>query len=56
MFQHSALSRRFIAAMSDYNTIQTEYKQMCKDRIKRQLEISKLIIYDDHVDIFKVLQ
>ena len=27
--------------MSDYNATQTEYREKCKARIKRQLEISK---------------
>ncbi|GFU32038.1 syntaxin-1B [Nephila pilipes] len=39
--QHLALSRRFVDVMSVYNNIQVEYRQRCKDRIKRQLEISK---------------
>lgn len=38
--QHSALSRRFVDVMSVYNNIQVEYRQRCKDRIKRQLDIT----------------
>ncbi|KAF8766688.1 Syntaxin like protein [Argiope bruennichi] len=38
--QQSALSRRFVDIMSAYNTIQVEYRERCKDRIKRQLEIT----------------
>ncbi|GIX77746.1 syntaxin-1A [Caerostris extrusa] len=38
--QHAALSRRFVDVMSVYNNIQVEYRQRCKDRIKRHLEIT----------------
>ncbi|CAL1284331.1 unnamed protein product [Larinioides sclopetarius] len=38
--QQSALSRRFVDIMSAYNNIQVEYRERCKDRIKRQLEIT----------------
>ncbi|XP_035218177.1 syntaxin-1A-like isoform X2 [Stegodyphus dumicola] len=38
--QHSTLSRRFVDAMTEYSHIQTEYRERCKDRIKRQLEIT----------------
>lgn len=38
--QHSALSRRFVDVMSDYNACQVDYREKCKGRIKRQLEIT----------------
>lgn len=38
--QHSALLRNFIEVMNQYQLAQTEYRDRCKARIKRQLEIS----------------
>lgn len=38
--QHSTLARRFVEVMSDYNTTQSDYREKCKARIKRQLEIT----------------
>ncbi|EDO37354.1 predicted protein [Nematostella vectensis] len=38
--QHATLSRKFIEVMSEYNTTQTEYRELCKARICRQLEIT----------------
>ncbi|XP_009582408.1 PREDICTED: syntaxin-1A-like, partial [Fulmarus glacialis] len=37
--QHSTLSRKFVEVMSEYNTTQTDYRERCKGRIQRQLEI-----------------
>ncbi|XP_054712083.1 syntaxin-like [Uloborus diversus] len=48
--QHSTLSRRFVDVMSDYNNIQTEYRQRCKDRIKRQLEITGNVRTDAEIE------
>lgn len=48
--QHSALTRRFVSAMTDYNTIQTDYRQRCKDRIKRQLEITGNVKTDTEIE------
>ena len=31
--------------MSDYNTTQSDYREKCKARIQRQLEISELMWY-----------
>ena len=42
--QHSTLSRKFIEVMNDYNNAQIDYRERCKARIQRQLEISKAII------------
>ena len=39
--QHSTLSRKFVEVMTEYNRTQTEYRDRCKARIQRQLEISK---------------
>lgn len=38
--QHAALSRGFVDVMSEYNTIQVGYREKCKERIQRQLEIT----------------
>lgn len=42
--QHSTLSRKFVEVMTEYNATQSKYRDRCKDRIQRQLEIS---MYDD---------
>lgn len=39
--QHSTLSRKFVEVMSEYNTTQSDYRERCKGRIQRQLEISE---------------
>lgn len=39
--QHSMLSQKFVEVMTDYNKTQTDYRERCKARIQRQLEISK---------------
>ncbi|XP_035792026.1 syntaxin-1A-like isoform X9 [Anopheles albimanus] len=38
--QHSALSRKFVEVMTEYNRTQTDYRERCKGRIQRQLEIT----------------
>ncbi|XP_053205819.1 syntaxin-1A-like isoform X1 [Panonychus citri] len=38
--QHSMLSQKFVAVMTDYNKTQTDYRERCKARIQRQLEIT----------------
>uniref|UniRef100_UPI00358E649A syntaxin-1A-like n=1 Tax=Myxine glutinosa TaxID=7769 RepID=UPI00358E649A len=38
--QHSTLSRKFVEVMSKYNTTQSNYRERCKNRIQRQLEIT----------------
>ncbi|OWA51647.1 Syntaxin [Hypsibius exemplaris] len=38
--QHATLSRKFVEVMTDYNKTQTDYRERCKGRIKRQLEIT----------------
>jgi len=37
--QHSTLSRKFVEVMTEYNRTQTDYRERCKSRIQRQLEI-----------------
>merc|ERR1711988_1281543 len=38
--QHSSLSRKFVEGMTEYNRTQTDYRERCKARIQRQLEIT----------------
>ena len=40
MSQHATLSRKFVEVMNDYNACQIDYRERCKGRIQRQLEIS----------------
>ncbi|XP_055051874.2 syntaxin-1A isoform X2 [Misgurnus anguillicaudatus] len=37
--QHSILSCKFVEVMSDYNAIQSDYRERCKGHIQRHLEI-----------------
>uniref|UniRef100_A0A8B9VMW1 Syntaxin 1A n=1 Tax=Anas zonorhyncha TaxID=75864 RepID=A0A8B9VMW1_9AVES len=43
--QHSTLSRKFVEVMSEYNATQTDYRERCKGRIQRQLEINLTIAF-----------
>ncbi|RLU25843.1 hypothetical protein DMN91_002004 [Ooceraea biroi] len=38
--QQSTLSRKFVEVMTEYNRTQTDYRERCKGRIQRQLEIT----------------
>ncbi|XP_057207535.1 syntaxin-1A isoform X2 [Triplophysa rosa] len=38
--QHSILSRKFVEVMCEYNATQSDYRERCKGRIQRQLEIT----------------
>jgi len=38
--QLSTLSRKFVEVMTEYNRTQTDYRERCKSRIQRQLEIT----------------
>ncbi|XP_046395953.1 syntaxin-1A isoform X1 [Ischnura elegans] len=38
--QHSTLSRKFVEVMTEYNRTQTDYRERCKGRIQRHLEIT----------------
>lgn len=37
--QHSMLLQKFVHTMTDYNQTQVDYRERCKSRIQRQLEI-----------------
>ena len=39
--QYDSLSRIFVDVMFEYNNIQIEHRERCKERFKRQLELSK---------------
>lgn len=39
--QHSSVLRDFVEVMNDYQKAQIDYRDRCKGRIKRQLEISQ---------------
>ncbi len=41
LFQHATLSRKFIDVMNSYRNAEIEYRERCKARIQRQLEISE---------------
>lgn len=41
--QHATLSRKFVEVMTDYNKTQTDYRERCKGRIQRQLDIGNKI-------------
>ncbi|XP_053213980.1 syntaxin-like isoform X2 [Panonychus citri] len=38
--QHSMLLQKFVQTMTDYNQTQVDYRERCKARIQRQLEIA----------------
>ena len=38
--QHSMLLQKFVATMTEYNQTQVDYRERCKARIQRQLEIA----------------
>jgi len=40
MTQHSMLEHKVVEVMTEYNRIQNDYKDKCKNRIQRQLEIT----------------
>ncbi|XP_071480010.1 syntaxin-like isoform X1 [Diadema antillarum] len=48
--QHSTLSRKFVEVMTDYNSTQTDYRERCKGRIQRQLEITGKSTTDDELE------
>ncbi|GAV01157.1 hypothetical protein RvY_11909 [Ramazzottius varieornatus] len=48
--QQATLSRKFTTIMSEYNKIQTDYREKCKSKIKRQLDIAGRPTTDDQVD------
>ncbi|XP_076369436.1 syntaxin-1A-like isoform X2 [Tachypleus tridentatus] len=48
--QHTTLSRKFVEIMTHYNKTQTDYRERCKDRIQRQLEITGRTTTDDELE------
>ncbi|KAI4458927.1 syntaxin [Holotrichia oblita] len=48
--QNSMLSRKFIDVMTEYNLTQTDFRERCKARIKRQLEITGRQTTDDELE------
>ncbi|XP_033111536.1 syntaxin-like isoform X1 [Anneissia japonica] len=48
--QHTTLSRKFVEVMTDYNSTQTDYRERCKGRIQRQLEITGKQTTDDELE------
>ncbi|XP_077509963.1 syntaxin-like isoform X1 [Amblyomma americanum] len=48
--QHSTLSRKFVEVMTEYNKIQNDYRERCKDRIRRQLEITGKMTTDEEIE------
>ncbi|XP_076332532.1 syntaxin-like isoform X1 [Tachypleus tridentatus] len=48
--QHSMLSQKFVEVISEYNKIQVDYRERCKARIQRQLEITGKITTSDELE------
>merc|ERR1711994_105848 len=48
--QHTTTSRRFVEVMTEYNKVQTEYREASKEKIKRQLEISGKTATDEELE------
>ncbi|VDK86137.1 unnamed protein product [Litomosoides sigmodontis] len=48
--QHSTLSRKFVEVMTDYNKTQTDYRERCKGRIQRQLDIAGKQVGDEDLE------
>jgi len=48
--QHSTLSRLFIEVMNEYNNAQIDYRERCKARIQRQLEITGKKTDEDEIE------
>lgn len=48
--QHSTLSRKFVEVMTEYNRTQTDYRERCKGRIQRQLEITGRTTTNDELE------
>ncbi|TPP64299.1 Syntaxin [Fasciola gigantica] len=40
IMQHASVTRQFVAVMNTYNDIQVEYREKCKDRIRRKLNVA----------------
>ncbi|XP_022251912.1 syntaxin-like isoform X1 [Limulus polyphemus] len=48
--QHSMLSQKFVEVMTDYNKTQTDYRERCKARIQRQLEITGKVTTNEELE------
>lgn len=48
--QHATLSRKFVEVMTDYNKTQTDYRERCKGRIQRQLDIAGKQVGDEDLE------
>jgi len=48
--QYSTISRKFIEVMNDYNKAQIDYRDGCKARIKRQMEITGRATTNDELE------
>jgi len=48
--QHAMLSRKFISTMTSYNIVQQDHRRKCKERIRRQLEITGTQMDDEQVE------
>ncbi|KAI1731594.1 syntaxin domain-containing protein [Ditylenchus destructor] len=48
--QQATLSRKFVEVMTDYNKTQTDYRERCKGRIQRQLDIAGKQVGDDDLE------
>jgi len=48
--QHQMLTNRFIEVMNDYQLTQADYRDRCKARIQRQLEITGRVTTDDEIE------
>jgi syntaxin 1A len=48
--QHQMLTRKFIEVITDYQLTQADYRDRCKARIQRQLEITGRVTTDDEIE------
>lgn len=48
--QHQMLTRKFIDVITDYQLTQADYRDRCKARIQRQLEITGRVTTDDEIE------
>ncbi|XP_022344416.2 syntaxin-like isoform X1 [Crassostrea virginica] len=48
--QHATLSRKFVEVMNVYNACQIDYRERCKGRIQRQLEITGRTTTNDELE------
>jgi len=44
VYQHGTLVTRFVDIMKVYNNQQLKYRELCRERIQRQLQISKQLV------------